>query len=460
MKRGIAAIAILILLAVGGWQGYLAIQRQPEMAARLARGFERAGGRAAERLVASGLIEAHQVDVAPEVGGTIMALLVAEGDEVEQGQILAQLDTRLIDAQVEQAAAALAVAQAHLQLVQAGARPEELRQAEAALRLAEATRDAARQAWEDAQAIRDNPQELDLQLIAARAAVAIAQKQVAAAEAQARAADLEYELWGRTLRTLQEGFDVVLPGGQGVHYQPGTDKIQAANLQWNLAGQRAWEAWQAVEEAKAELLAAQAKLRNLEAKRADPIELAIQVDQAEAAYHGAEAQVAQAQAALDRLREGATQEQIEIAQAQVRQAEAALDRLMAQREKFTLRAPRAGLIVARPAHPGEVVTPGMPLLKIADLDQVTLTVYVPEDRIGHVRLGDEVSVSVDSFPNQSFTGRVTYIADRAEFTPRNIQTPEERVQMVFAVKITLPNPDHKLKPGMPADADFGPLVGP
>jgi multidrug resistance efflux pump len=98
--------------------------------------------------------------------------------------------------------------------------------------------------------------------------------------------------------------------------------------------------------------------------------------------------------------------------------------------------------------------PGAALFTLADLDQVTLTVYVPEAELGKVALGQEVEVTVDAY-DQVFPGQVTHIASQAEFTPKNVQTQEERVHMVFAVKIRLDNPDHQLKPGMPADAVFG-----
>lgn len=461
-KRIVIAAVLAAIVGVAIWQGYVLAQRQPQTVQQIAADLELMTRQDTGHLIVSGIIEARQVDVAPEVGGVIVELTVREGDAVEEGQLLAQLDTALIDAQLAQAEAAVAVARASLDLAMAGAREVDVRQAEAAVRVAEAARDAAYQAWQDAQALLENPQDLEVQLLAARTEVAVAEKQVLAAEAQARALDEEHAMWGRTVEYLASGFDISVQtplGPKSFHVEPGTDKIQAANLQWNLSGQQAWEAWQAVEQAKADLMAAQARLRHLEAKRADLTELKIQVDAAEAAFHGAEAQLEQAKATLERVREGATPEQVELAQARVRQAESARDRLIRQRAKFTLYAPRSGVVVARPVHRGEVVTPGTPLLKIADLDQVTLTVYVPEDKIGHVRLGDAVAVSVDSFPGRTFSGRVTYIADRAEFTPKNVQTPEERINMVFAVKITLPNPGHDLKPGMPADADFGPIGG-
>jgi HlyD family secretion protein len=94
------------------------------------------------------------------------------------------------------------------------------------------------------------------------------------------------------------------------------------------------------------------------------------------------------------------------------------------------------------------------LLTLADLDQVTLTVYVPENQIGLVKVGQDVGVKVDSYPERTFSAEVVHIASRAEFTPKNVQTKEERVSTVFAVKIEIPNADHALKPGMPADAEI------
>jgi multidrug resistance efflux pump len=91
-------------------------------------------------------------------------------------------------------------------------------------------------------------------------------------------------------------------------------------------------------------------------------------------------------------------------------------------------------------------------MTVANLDEVTLTVYVPEGQLGKVQIGQPVSVTVDAYPGRTFDGAVAHIASQAEFTPKNVQTREERVSMVFAVKVALANPDHALKPGMPADA--------
>jgi multidrug resistance efflux pump len=181
---------------------------------------------------------------------------------------------------------------------------------------------------------------------------------------------------------------------------------------------------------------------------------------ARAGVGAAEARLEQAQAALDLLKAGARQQEIALLEANVAQAEAlfnnaqaALDALEAQLARLKLAAPVGGIILERTVHLGELASPGAPLLTIADLDEVTLTVYVPEADLGQVSLGQEVEVTVDAY-RDVFAGTVSHIASQAEFTPKNVQTQEERVYMVFAVKIRLENADHRLKPGMPADAAF------
>lgn len=114
-----------------------------------------------------------------------------------------------------------------------------------------------------------------------------------------------------------------------------------------------------------------------------------------------------------------------------------------------------GVVLYRSVEPGEVAAPGAPLITVGDLDHMTLTVYVPEDRYGQIMLGESYPVTVDSFPSEVFTGTVSHIADRAEFTPRNVQTTDSRRTTVFAIKLDLAPSEGKLKPGMPADVNFG-----
>jgi multidrug resistance efflux pump len=207
-----------------------------------------------------------------------------------------------------------------------------------------------------------------------------------------------------------------------------------------------------VNTAQAGLDGARVALASLYAIRDNPQELNAQVDAMEAEYNAAVAAVEMAQAQLDAMRAGATQEEIAIAKAQVEQAQASVESLTVLRDKQTLIAPVGGLVLELNIHEGELAAPGAAVLVLGDLDQVTLTVYVPEDKLGQVRVGQEVQVGVDSFPGRLFTGSVVAIANEAEFTPRNVQTQEERVNMVFAVDVRIPNPDHALKPGVPADA--------
>jgi len=401
----------------------------------------------ADDLMASGFIEAEEITIAPELGGRVVELLVEEGDEVEVGQVVVRLDGTLLEAQIEAARAALDMAQASLAQAQAGARPEQIRQAEAALAQAEAARDGAYQAWQDVIAIRDDPQELNAQIALAKAQVAAAEAGLVQATRLKDAAEIAHDnFWEvqdkigdakERIKDIPEPFRPTLPGFQ---------------LDFHLIPNAYWKAWVGVNTAQAGLDGARAALNNLYAMRNNPQELNAQVDAAEAQYQAAEAAVRMAQAQLDALRAGATEEEIAAAEAQVEQAQAALDALIVLRDKLTIAAPVGGLVLERSIHEGELAGPGATLLTLGDLDKVTLTVYVPEDRLGQVQIGQQVEVRVDSFPERWFIGSVMAIAHEAEFTPRNVQTQEERVNMVFAVDVDILNPDHALKPGLPADA--------
>jgi len=123
-----------------------------------------------------------------------------------------------------------------------------------------------------------------------------------------------------------------------------------------------------------------------------------------------------------------------------------------QIQKTTIRSPLDGTVGRRSIHVGEVVTPAATLMVVTRLEDLELTLYVPEQQIGLVRVGQRAEVRVDSFPGEVFSGQVTFISSKAEFTPRNVQTQRDRMNLVFAVKVKVPNPDLRLKPGMPADA--------
>jgi multidrug resistance efflux pump len=146
--------------------------------------------------------------------------------------------------------------------------------------------------------------------------------------------------------------------------------------------------------------------------------------------------------------------QIQSAEYAVEQAEAMLASVDLQLEKMTIQVPASGVVLVRSVEEGEVLAPGFAALTLGDLDELYITVYVPENRYGEILLGDEAQVSVDSFPEEVFDAVVVRIADQAEFTPRNVQTEEDRQTTVYAVEIRVLKPQGKLKPGMPADVVF------
>ena len=195
-------------------------------------------------------------------------------------------------------------------------------------------------------------------------------------------------------------------------------------------------------------------MAHLYKQREHPQEIEQAAAEARSVHAQAEAQVAMAEAQLAGYRAGATAEQIAVLEAQAAQARAGLAAMQERRAMMALTAPITGAVAEIFVHPGEVVAAGAGLLSLADLDDMTLTVYVPQTRLGHVYLRQPVRVHVDSFPNRVFAGQVSHISDQAEFTPRNIATKEERVNLVFAIQIQLDNTSGLLKPGMPADATF------
>jgi len=119
-----------------------------------------------------------------------------------------------------------------------------------------------------------------------------------------------------------------------------------------------------------------------------------------------------------------------------------------------LRAPKSGVITVRQAEIGEVMAPGTPVVTIADVDHLWLRGYINETDLGRVRWGQTALVKTDTFPGKTYKGRVSFISSEAEFTPKSVETHEERVTLVYRIKIDLENTNQELKPGMPADAEI------
>ena len=142
-------------------------------------------------------------------------------------------------------------------------------------------------------------------------------------------------------------------------------------------------------------------------------------------------------------------------EAQLKQAQAVLVEVETLLDDLSIRAPADGIVTTRIVDRGEVVAAGIPLFDIVDLDRLYLKVYIPEKAIGKVRLGLPAQIYSDAFPDKPYGATVRYIASQAEFTPKEVQTPDERVKLVYAVKLYLDeNPQHQLTPGLPADPIF------
>jgi HlyD family secretion protein len=136
------------------------------------------------------------------------------------------------------------------------------------------------------------------------------------------------------------------------------------------------------------------------------------------------------------------------------QAEASLALIDAQIAKLTVNAPMSGVVLTRNVEPGEFVQPGATTLTLGNINEMTITVYIPENHYGEISLGQSATLTVDSFPDVTFDATVIQIADKAEFTPRNVQTVEGRSSTVFAIKLSVQDLEGKLKIGMPADVVF------
>jgi multidrug efflux pump subunit AcrA (membrane-fusion protein) len=457
MIHKLKPIIILLIIAglVGG--GYWYFRQHPEAvtAIKVRLGLV-SPAEAAGLYLVSGYIEADEVSVTAETTGRITAILADEGETVTAGQTIATLDTALLEAKIAQAEARIATAKAKLAQVEAGIRVEEIGEAEAAVAVAQANADAARVRWHDAITLRDNPQELDMQIEAARTALELAGLQI---EANIPAKDASETMWELGQANWEYASDThrfcrVIPGlgkkCMNVDLPEGVK--QDAGVAWNLSGAEMWQAWVNLNTSFTQRDDAQTQLNDLLQLRDDPQSAQVQVAQAEAAYQAAQAAVAVAQAQLSVMEAGPRAEQVSVAEAQVSQAEAALAALRVEQEKSTLTAPGPGWVVDKLAHVGEMASAGGSLLTVANLADLTLTIYVPEPDIGLVQLGQSVPVYVDTFPGEAFAGHINFISPNAEFTPKNVQTKEERVNTVFAVKIKLDNEAQRLKPGMPADA--------
>jgi len=427
MTRRVPLVPILIVVALAayGVQRYLADRAEANN----------------PLIEGSGTIEATQVQIAGKVPGRVKAVLVQSGDVVAAGAVLVRFDTQEVDAQIAQAASAVEVARARLMQAEAALRAQRT-QASSTIDQAQAASSAAEARVPQADvAVKLQEEQWEQQRAQARAAVATAEAALAAATANRAAVRANLRRAEQDLVRATALFRDGAVAAQTIDAAKAAVEVLAA--QETAAAAQEAAASRQVEQARAGLALVEASRQQVAIRQQDVSVARAQRAQAEAAAEGSKS-------ALDLVAQRV--QDVAAARAALAQAEAALRYARALAANATLTAPIAGVVLSRSIEPGEVVGAGVSLLTVADLRTVWLRIFVPEDRLGKVKIGQQADVFVDAFPNRAFPARVTEIASQAEFTPRNVQTKQERAKLVFGVRLTLENRDALLKPGMPADA--------
>jgi HlyD family secretion protein len=340
----------------------------------------------------SGTVETREIQIGSKIGGRVLAVPIEEGQRVAAGALLVRFECDELKAQRAQAAATVTQAQADLDRMLRGNRPEEIQQAEATAR-------AQAAAFEEA---RNGPRTEELHQ---------AQADYAAAQADAVNAETFFLRMQKLIAT-----DTI----SHQQFDDARDKRDAA-------AQRAESARQ-----RLALLQAGTRPEDLRA--------------AEARYH-------QAQAAAVLARKGFRREDIEAARGRLAQAQGHVAELDARLREAELVSPTDAVIEIVSVRPGDLVPPGQIVVAMQEASQLWVKVYVPETRLSRIRLGQHADVRIEGFPHH-FSGSVQQIASQGEFLPRNVQTTDDREHLVFGVKVHIDNSDGILKSGMTAAVHF------
>jgi HlyD family secretion protein len=438
-------VRILVLLIILGTIGYFAI-----------RSFNTTDN---GQLDASGTIESVTVNVSPEVAGRVVEVLAAEGQFVKTGDPLLSLDDSLLQSERQIAQAALDSANAAIRTAEVALESAQL-QHDLTLSNALAQEKATRLiVWKDSKPTQfEQPVwyfSKEERLQAAQAEVDA--KKAALTDALANLDDLSQRAGSANflqieanlvqMRLAFQNAQAVFDGTNGA--SDSQDLRDAAQIVLDEAEIDLEDAQKDYDDA----LTTEGATDVLEA-RADAVVAQeaydLAVDNLRALQTGAASPQVQAAAkAVEQAQAALAQARTSVAAAQSR-----LNMIDTQLKRITVYAPLDGIILTRNIEPGEFVQPGAVALALANLDELTITVYVPEDQYGNISLGQEATVNVDSFPGASFDAEVIHIADQAEFTPRNVQTVEGRSSTVYAIKLKVTDSEGKLKIGMPADVVF------
>ncbi len=344
-------------------------------------------------IMASGNIEVDEVDLSFKVQGRLTSRLVEEGDSITTGQLVATLDPSDFERDLAMRQADRQVAEAGLADLQSGARPQEIAQAEAAVQRAKA-------ALDDVLA-GARPQEISQ----ADAAVSRVTAEVNRAEADFRRAE---DLFDKDVLARKD-YDAARAARDVLRAQ-----LEQARQQASLVRSGA---------------------------RPD------QIRQAESEHR-------RASEALALVRAGARKETVAQARARVQLAGEAVALSALRLSYARLASPVTGIVLSKNVEPGEWVSPGTPVVTVGDLTTVYMKAYIQETDLGKIHTGTPVTITTDSYPGKKYNGVISFISSQSEFTPKSVQTEQERVKLVYRIKIRIPNPGGQLKPGMPADALF------
>jgi HlyD family secretion protein len=340
----------------------------------------------------SGFIEADEIRLGSRVGGRVQEVLVEEGQQVEAGQLLVKLEPFELTEQLKEAKANLAARSAELKRLETGYRPEEVGQ--------------AKSHYDQLQARLEK-------LIAGPR-----KQEIDASRARLQAAQAEF-------RFATENYTRV----QGL---VNTNALTREELD---------RATEALDSARANVTLRQEELSLIEAgSREEDI-------------REARGMVEEAKLAWELAKKGFREEEIAAAQAARESATAVIAAIQARIEELTIKSPVAGSVEALELEPGDLVGAGAPMMSVLDNSHYWVRTYVPQ-RWMNLKLGQKVWVTVDSYPDEKFPAEITFIARQAEFTPSNVQTPEERGKQVFRIKATLLEGLDRLRPGISADVWF------
>lgn len=392
----------------------------------------------------SGVVEVTTVDESFEISGRLIEVKVREGESVKKGQELARLDDALAVANLKQAKARAGTAQAKLDQLLAGSRPEEIAQAEA----------RAQQAQADLEQLRNGPTAPELQAVQAQMAASrerasllqegYRQEDIAAATAQRQAAASNLQTWKaeyqRAVNLSKEGaislqqleskknsYDQALAAFNSA--QENANKLQRGPRPTEIA----------------------ASLQDFQANKARRDTLA-QGTRPEL-ISKAEAVLAERQQAVQLAHQGPRREEIAAARQQLLEAKSALEAAQVSLNKTHLLASGPGTVLARNFEPGEAINPGQSVIAVADVAHPWVNIYIPEYELPKVQLDQAGKVSADGL-DQPLNGKIVRIFEKSEFTPKFIQTERERVNLVYKAKFAFDNPQLRLRGGMPADVDL------